>query len=77
MKGSSRSVANTEAQKALIAHWQGIVKSLGKFLSTLKANHVSPTSFDFILLSSFLTGAFSQQILLAMAVLALLGSSHR
>ncbi|XP_047164405.1 myosin-11-like [Vigna umbellata] len=42
VKGSSRSVANTEAQKALIAHWQGIVKSLGKFLSTLKANHVPP-----------------------------------
>ncbi|MED6187676.1 hypothetical protein PIB30_078639 [Stylosanthes scabra] len=42
VKGSSRSVANTEAQKALIAHWQGIVKSLGNFLNTLKANHVPP-----------------------------------
>ncbi|KAG4908533.1 hypothetical protein JHK84_057080 [Glycine max] len=40
VKGSSRSVANTEAQRALIAHWQGIVKSLGNFLNTLKANHV-------------------------------------
>lgn len=71
MKGSSRSVANTEAQKALIAHWQGIVKSLGNFLNTLKENHVSPTSFDFVPLSSFLIGAFSQQILLAMVVLSL------
>ncbi|KAL9320396.1 hypothetical protein ACSQ67_012235 [Phaseolus vulgaris] len=42
VKGSSRSVANTEAQKALIAHWQGIVKSLGNFLNTLKENHVPP-----------------------------------
>ncbi|KHN14710.1 Myosin-J heavy chain [Glycine soja] len=42
VKGSSRSVANTEAQRALIAHWQGIVKSLGNFLNTLKANHVPP-----------------------------------
>ncbi|KAH0778061.1 hypothetical protein KY290_009472 [Solanum tuberosum] len=42
VKGSSRSVANTAAQQALIAHWQGIVKSLGIFLNTLKANHVPP-----------------------------------
>ncbi|XP_019225879.1 PREDICTED: myosin-9-like isoform X3 [Nicotiana attenuata] len=42
VKGSSRSVANTAAQQALIAHWQGIVKSLGNFLNTLKANHVPP-----------------------------------
>ncbi|PON73461.1 Myosin [Trema orientale] len=42
VKGSSRSVANTEAQRALIAHWQGIVNSLGNFLNTLKANHVPP-----------------------------------
>ncbi|XP_057439528.1 myosin-11-like [Lotus japonicus] len=42
VKGSSRSVVNTEAQKALIAHWQGIVKSLGNFLNTLKTNHVPP-----------------------------------
>ncbi|CAL0308812.1 unnamed protein product [Lupinus luteus] len=42
VKGASRSVASTEAQKALIAHWQGIVKSLGIFLSTLKENHVPP-----------------------------------
>ncbi|KAF4377319.1 hypothetical protein G4B88_011154, partial [Cannabis sativa] len=42
VKGSSRSVANTEAQRALIAHWQGIVGSLGNFLNTLKANHVPP-----------------------------------
>ncbi|KAK6911356.1 IQ motif, EF-hand binding site [Dillenia turbinata] len=42
VKGSSRSIANTAAQQALIAHWQGIVKSLGNFLSTLKANHVPP-----------------------------------
>ncbi|KAJ7973513.1 Myosin [Quillaja saponaria] len=41
VKGSSRSV-NSEAQRALIAHWQGIVKSLGNFLNTLKANHVPP-----------------------------------
>ncbi|KAF1870037.1 hypothetical protein Lal_00017617 [Lupinus albus] len=42
VKGASRSVASTEAQKALIAHWQGIVKSLGIFLKTLKENHVPP-----------------------------------
>ncbi|KAK6775411.1 hypothetical protein RDI58_026412 [Solanum bulbocastanum] len=42
VKGSSRSVANTAAQQALIAHWQGIVKGLGIFLNTLKANHVPP-----------------------------------
>ncbi|XP_042054026.1 myosin-11-like [Salvia splendens] len=42
VKGSSRSVANTAAQQALIAHWQGIVNSLGNFLNTLKENHVPP-----------------------------------
>ncbi|KAK4759356.1 hypothetical protein SAY87_022487 [Trapa incisa] len=42
VKGASRSVANTAAQQTLIAHWQGIVKSLGNFLDTLKANHVPP-----------------------------------
>ncbi|KAL1546121.1 myosin-11-like isoform X1 [Salvia divinorum] len=42
VKGSSRSVTNTAAQQALIAHWQGIVNSLGNFLNTLKANHVPP-----------------------------------
>ncbi|PSS05003.1 Myosin-9 like, partial [Actinidia chinensis var. chinensis] len=42
VKGSSRSVANTAAQQALIGHWQGIVKSLGNFLNTLKTNHVPP-----------------------------------
>ncbi|PSR98811.1 Myosin-11 like, partial [Actinidia chinensis var. chinensis] len=42
VKGSSRSVANTAAQQALIAHWQGIVKSLGNFLNTLKTNHAPP-----------------------------------
>ncbi|XP_026449796.1 myosin-11-like [Papaver somniferum] len=42
VKGSSRSNANSAAQQALIAHWQGIVKSLGNFLSTLKVNHVPP-----------------------------------
>ncbi|KAL3649699.1 hypothetical protein CASFOL_006102 [Castilleja foliolosa] len=42
VKGSSRSVTNTAAQQALIAHWQGIVKSLGSFLDTLKDNNVPP-----------------------------------
>nr|KJB26583.1 hypothetical protein B456_004G248700 [Gossypium raimondii] len=42
VKGASRSVANTAGQQALIAHWQGIVKSLGNFLNTLKANYVPP-----------------------------------
>ncbi|OAY78406.1 Myosin-11 [Ananas comosus] len=42
MKGSSRSLTNAAAQQALIAHWQGIVRSLGNFLNTLKANHVPP-----------------------------------
>ncbi|KAF8017793.1 hypothetical protein BT93_H2864 [Corymbia citriodora subsp. variegata] len=41
VKGA-RSVANAAAQQALIAHWQGIVKSLGNFLDTLKSNHVPP-----------------------------------
>ncbi|KAI3707345.1 hypothetical protein L6452_25786 [Arctium lappa] len=38
VKGASRSV-NSSAQQALIAHWQGIVKSYGEFLNTLKTNH--------------------------------------
>ncbi|XP_010470351.1 PREDICTED: myosin-11-like [Camelina sativa] len=42
VKGASRSVGNTAAQQALIAHWQGIVKSLTNFLNTLKSNHVPP-----------------------------------
>ncbi|KAL9273072.1 Myosin-11-like protein, partial [Drosera capensis] len=42
VKGSSRSMANSAAQQALIAHWQGIAKSLRNFLETLKANHVPP-----------------------------------
>ncbi|KMS98094.1 hypothetical protein BVRB_4g095730 [Beta vulgaris subsp. vulgaris] len=42
VKGSSRSVANTAAQQALIAHWQAIVRSLANFLGTLKGNHVPP-----------------------------------
>uniref|UniRef100_A0A6N2M7Q7 Myosin motor domain-containing protein n=1 Tax=Salix viminalis TaxID=40686 RepID=A0A6N2M7Q7_SALVM len=41
VKGA-RSVSNASAQQALIAHWQGIVKSLGNFLNTLKSNHVPP-----------------------------------
>ncbi|AEE28340.1 Myosin family protein with Dil domain-containing protein [Arabidopsis thaliana] len=40
VKGASRSVGNTAAQQALIAHWQGIVKSLTNFLNTLKSNNV-------------------------------------
>ncbi|CAE5960337.1 unnamed protein product [Arabidopsis arenosa] len=42
VKGASRSVGNTAAQQALIAHWQGIVKSLTNFLNNLKSNHVPP-----------------------------------
>ncbi|KAI3762096.1 hypothetical protein L1987_52519 [Smallanthus sonchifolius] len=41
VKGTSHPV-NNAAQQALIAHWQGIVKSLGDFLNTLKTNHVPP-----------------------------------
>ncbi|KAM7252457.1 hypothetical protein ACFE04_024340 [Oxalis oulophora] len=41
VKGA-RSVAKTAALQGLIAHWQGIVKSLGNFLNTLKENHVPP-----------------------------------
>ncbi|KAK4273572.1 hypothetical protein QN277_021949 [Acacia crassicarpa] len=37
-----RAVTNTEAQRALIGHWQAIVKSLANFLNILKANHVPP-----------------------------------
>ncbi|XP_042385114.1 myosin-11-like isoform X1 [Zingiber officinale] len=42
VKGSSRSPGTTAAQQILIAHWQGIVKSLDSFLTTLQANHVPP-----------------------------------
>ncbi|KAH6828513.1 myosin family protein with Dil [Perilla frutescens var. hirtella] len=35
-----RSQANAVAQQALIAHWQSIVKSLDKYLKTMKANYV-------------------------------------
>ncbi|KAK3036849.1 hypothetical protein RJ639_031467, partial [Escallonia herrerae] len=38
----ARTLANAAAQELLIAHWQGIVKSLGNFLNTLKSNHVPP-----------------------------------
>ncbi|KAK1288090.1 hypothetical protein QJS10_CPB19g01162 [Acorus calamus] len=41
VRASSR-YANSVGQQALIAHWQGIVKSLGNFLNTLKSNHVPP-----------------------------------
>uniref|UniRef100_A0A2P2MP27 Myosin-17-like n=1 Tax=Rhizophora mucronata TaxID=61149 RepID=A0A2P2MP27_RHIMU len=37
-----RSHANAVAQQALIAHWQSIVKSLNKYLNTMKANNVPP-----------------------------------
>ncbi|KAK6785889.1 hypothetical protein RDI58_014414 [Solanum bulbocastanum] len=43
LKGTTaRTLANAAAQEILIAHWQGIVKSLAKFLNLLKANHVPP-----------------------------------
>ncbi|XXG76604.1 hypothetical protein AAC387_Pa08g0915 [Persea americana] len=35
-------VVTTQAQQALIGHWQGIVNSLGICLNTLKSNHVPP-----------------------------------
>nr|XP_019706884.1 myosin-17 isoform X3 [Elaeis guineensis] len=41
VKGS-RSQANAMAQQALIAHWQGIVKSLTNYLKILRANYVPP-----------------------------------
>ncbi|KAL4591086.1 hypothetical protein LXL04_004035 [Taraxacum kok-saghyz] len=44
--GASRSV-NSAAQQALIAHWQGIVKSLGEFLNTLKTNHIHVFDYFF------------------------------
>lgn len=37
-----RSHANAAAQQTLIAHWQGIVKSLNTSLKMMKANHVPP-----------------------------------
>lgn len=40
MKGAARTLANAAAQEILIAHWQGIVKSLANFLNILKTNHV-------------------------------------
>ncbi|WZZ11437.1 hypothetical protein YC2023_097358 [Brassica napus] len=46
VKGASRSVANTAGQQALIAHWQGIVKSLTNFLNTLKSNNYAGSSWD-------------------------------
>ncbi|XP_057512502.1 myosin-11-like isoform X2 [Actinidia eriantha] len=42
LKGTARTLANAAAQEILIAHWQGIVKSLGNSLNILKANHVPP-----------------------------------
>ncbi|MCD7450736.1 hypothetical protein HAX54_008297 [Datura stramonium] len=43
LKGATaRTLANAAAQEILIAHWQGIVKSLANFLNLLKANHVPP-----------------------------------
>ncbi|KAG8389237.1 hypothetical protein BUALT_Bualt02G0208000 [Buddleja alternifolia] len=42
IKGTARTSANTAGQEILIAHWQGIVKSLGNFLNILKTNHVPP-----------------------------------
>ncbi|CAH9093708.1 unnamed protein product [Cuscuta europaea] len=42
IKGTARTLANAAAQEILIAHWQGIVKSLSNFLDMLKANHVPP-----------------------------------
>ncbi|KAL2510788.1 Myosin-11 [Abeliophyllum distichum] len=42
IKGTARALANAAAQEILIAHWQGIVKSLANFLNILKANHVPP-----------------------------------
>ncbi|KAK4363628.1 hypothetical protein RND71_018869 [Anisodus tanguticus] len=41
LKGATaRTLANAAAQEILIAHWQGIVKSLANFLNLLKANHM-------------------------------------
>ncbi|KAB2072427.1 hypothetical protein ES319_A07G014900v1 [Gossypium barbadense] len=37
-----RSHANAVVQKALIAHWQSIVKSVNRYLNIMKANHVPP-----------------------------------
>ncbi|KAK9032137.1 hypothetical protein V6N11_056417 [Hibiscus sabdariffa] len=37
-----RTQANAVVQKALIAHWQSIVKSLNRYLNIMKANHVPP-----------------------------------
>ncbi|KAF7121132.1 hypothetical protein RHSIM_Rhsim13G0032100 [Rhododendron simsii] len=42
LKGTARTLANAAAQEILIAHWQGIVKSLANFLNVLKANQVPP-----------------------------------
>ncbi|CAI9781244.1 unnamed protein product [Fraxinus pennsylvanica] len=42
IKGTARTLANAAAQEILIAHWQGIVKSLANFLNILKANNVPP-----------------------------------
>ncbi|URD94446.1 Myosin N-terminal SH3-like domain [Musa troglodytarum] len=46
VKGTSRSLGNAAGQQALIAHWQGIVKSLDSFLNTLKANHYAGSAWD-------------------------------
>ncbi|XP_052169866.1 myosin-11-like isoform X2 [Diospyros lotus] len=40
LKGTARTLANAAAQEILIAHWQGIVKSLTNFLNILKTNCV-------------------------------------
>lgn len=40
-KGTARTLANAAAQEILTGHWQGIVRSIGNFLSLLKSNYVS------------------------------------
>ncbi|WVZ81858.1 hypothetical protein U9M48_029189 [Paspalum notatum var. saurae] len=59
MKGSSRSNTNTAAQQALIAHWQGIVKSLGNFLNILKVNNVALLQVPPFLVRKVFTQIFS------------------
>ncbi|XP_052627390.1 myosin-9-like [Lactuca sativa] len=55
VKGSSHTVSNS-AQQTLIAHWQGIMKSLGSFLNVLKTNNVSVifVCFFFVFLCLFI-----------------------
>ncbi|KAK3031660.1 hypothetical protein RJ639_035028, partial [Escallonia herrerae] len=60
LKGTARAVANAAAQEILIAHWQGIVKSLGNFLNTLKSNYVNAIHIILLCATFLIRKVFTQ-----------------